>query len=240
MIVVSAEEQLGTAGVTHPAAWGPTSRSGPTAPGGTPTPTTTTPSTARSSATPTSSGARRACARPTRSCSATSPGRRVLEVGCGAAQCSRWLVAAGRRGRSALDLSAGMLRHAGARSTRRTGRRRCRWCRPTPPRCRSRDGVVRPGLLGLRRGAVRGRLGAGDARGRPGAAAGRPLGVLGHAPDALGLPRRPRPGRARGHAVLLRPHAVRRGRRRRRARPTSSTTARWATGCASSSRPGFG
>src|SRR4051794_35280406 len=40
-------------------------------------------------------------------------GRDVLEVGCGAAQCSRWL-AAQRARPVALDLSAGMLRHARA------------------------------------------------------------------------------------------------------------------------------
>jgi SAM-dependent methyltransferase len=46
-------------------------------------------------------------------------GRTVLEVGCGAAQCGRWLVARGARA-VALDLSAGMLRHARAQS-RATG-----------------------------------------------------------------------------------------------------------------------
>jgi SAM-dependent methyltransferase len=38
-------------------------------------------------------------------------GRRVLEVGCGAAQCARWLVAQGADV-VAVDLSAGQLRHA--------------------------------------------------------------------------------------------------------------------------------
>jgi SAM-dependent methyltransferase len=38
-------------------------------------------------------------------------GRRILEVGCGSAAGSRWLVAQGARA-VALDLSAGMLRHA--------------------------------------------------------------------------------------------------------------------------------
>jgi SAM-dependent methyltransferase len=38
-------------------------------------------------------------------------GRRILEVGCGAAMCSRWLVSHGARP-VAFDLSAGMLRHA--------------------------------------------------------------------------------------------------------------------------------
>ena len=40
-------------------------------------------------------------------------GRRVLEVGCGSAPCSRWLAAAGARA-VALDLSGAMLRHAAA------------------------------------------------------------------------------------------------------------------------------
>lgn len=44
-------------------------------------------------------------------------GRDVLEVGCGAAQCSRWL--AGARARPvAFDVSAGQLRHAAALSSR--------------------------------------------------------------------------------------------------------------------------
>ena len=71
---------------------------------------------------------------------------------------------------------------------------------------------------------------AGCCRGRPGAAAGRPVGLRGQPPDALGVPRRPGPGRARRAPVVLRPHALRGDRRGRRRRPTSSTTARWATG----------
>ena len=51
----------------------PPSRSGRTGAGGTPTPTTISPSTAPTSATSTSSGAPRACAKPTPACSATSP-----------------------------------------------------------------------------------------------------------------------------------------------------------------------
>jgi SAM-dependent methyltransferase len=38
-------------------------------------------------------------------------GRRILEIGCGAAACSRWLATQGAQA-VALDLSAGMLRHA--------------------------------------------------------------------------------------------------------------------------------
>lgn len=44
-------------------------------------------------------------------------GRRILEVGCGAAMCSRWLLTQGARP-VALDLSAGMLRHARAAAAR--------------------------------------------------------------------------------------------------------------------------
>jgi SAM-dependent methyltransferase len=47
-------------------------------------------------------------------------GRRVLEVGCGAAQCARWLAGQGAQV-VALDLSAGQLRHARELSAR-TGR----------------------------------------------------------------------------------------------------------------------
>jgi ubiquinone/menaquinone biosynthesis C-methylase UbiE len=46
-------------------------------------------------------------------------GRRVLEIGCGAAQCARWLTAQGATVLG-LDLSAGQLRHAAALG-RRTG-----------------------------------------------------------------------------------------------------------------------
>lgn len=48
-------------------------------------------------------------------------GRRVLEVGCGAASCSRWLARQGARP-VAFDLSAGMLAQAGA-GVARTGTR---------------------------------------------------------------------------------------------------------------------
>jgi SAM-dependent methyltransferase len=46
-------------------------------------------------------------------------GKRVLEVGCGAAPCARWLATRGARV-AAFDLSAGMLRHA-ARAAARSG-----------------------------------------------------------------------------------------------------------------------
>src|SRR5690606_26589889 len=46
-------------------------------------------------------------------------GNRVLEVGCGAAMCARWLTSVGADA-VAMDLSGGMLRHAGE-ANRRTG-----------------------------------------------------------------------------------------------------------------------
>lgn len=45
------------------------------------------------------------------------PGRRILELGCGAAAAARWLATQGARP-VALDLSAGMLRHAAAAAER--------------------------------------------------------------------------------------------------------------------------
>ncbi|MFC7343279.1 class I SAM-dependent methyltransferase [Saccharopolyspora griseoalba] len=46
-------------------------------------------------------------------------GRRVLEIGCGAASCARWLAARGAEA-VGLDISAGMLRHA-TRAAERSG-----------------------------------------------------------------------------------------------------------------------
>ena len=93
-------------------------------------------------------------------------GRRVLEVGSGAAQCSRWLLAAGADP-VALDVSATMLRR---------GRERGVAAGLPVPMVQAdaaalpfAEPVVRPGLLGVRRRAVRGRLGRGDARGGAGA-----------------------------------------------------------------------
>ena len=88
------------------AASAPPSPSGPAAAGGTRTPTTTSPSTPRTSARPTSCGARRGCGRRTRDCSATwpgptcsrsVPGRRPVRAGCapGRAPGRRWTCPAG-------------------------------------------------------------------------------------------------------------------------------------------------
>ena len=185
--------------------------------GGTSTPTTTRPSTAPSWATWTSSGARRACARPTPGCSATCAGRRVLEVGCGAAAAARWLATQGaRRGRA-----GPVRRHAAARraaAAERTGVR-VPLVQADALALPLRRRGLRHRLHRVRRGAVRRRLGRGDARGVPGAAPRRPLGLLGHPPDAVDLPRRPGRGRAGRGPLLLRPPALR-GARRARASPT--------------------
>ena len=102
------------------------------------------------------------------------------------------------------------------------------------------DGCVRRGVLLLRRDAVRRRPRGGRRRGGPRAAARRPVRVLGHPPDPVELPRRPVRGRADRDVVVLGPHAVRRGgRRHRRAWPTSSTTARSATGSSLLAGHGF-
>ena len=100
---------------------------------------------------------------------------------------------------------------------------RCPLQRRDGHRCSSRAGrrrtaalrrrLVRPGLLGVRRGAVRGGAAAGDARGRAGAAARWPVGVRGEPPHALDVLRRPGPGRADG-----------RPSRTSTARPTSRST----------------
>ena len=195
---------------------GRSTRPSPGAPavaGGTPTPTTTWPNTALTSAKSTSSGARRGCGSRTRGCSATSR----------APACSRSARARPRarggccgraRGRWRSTSPRGMLRHAAAPGPvhRRSGAARPggRHAAAVPRR------RVRPRVLGVRRRAVRGRSRAGDARGGQGAAARRALGVRGEPPDALDVLRRPRPGRAGGAAVLLRPHALRRGGRPRR------------------------
>ena len=149
----------------------------------------------------------------TRGCSATCEGARVLEVGAGAAPVRALAGRRRARGPSALDLSR---RHAAPRRARwtRAPASPCRSCRPTPSRCRSGDGIVRPGLLGLRRRAVRGRLGRvmrEVARVlRPG---GRWVFSVTH-PMRWAFPDDPGPGGLTVAAVVLRPHAVRRGRRR--------------------------
>ena len=154
----------------------------PTGAGGTPTPTPTTPSTATSSATPTSSGARSGCARQDARLLGDVAGRDVLEVGCGAAMCSRWLVGQGARP-VAFDLSAGMLRHAQAAPNAPAST--CRSCRPTRSTCRFATAAFDIAFTAFGAVAVRRRPRAGDARGRPGAAARRALGVRDHAPDPL-------------------------------------------------------
>ena len=109
-------------------------------------------------------------------------GRDVLEVGCGAAQCARWLVTHGARP-SASTSPSGSCSTPGASTTRAGvagpgGRRH-------GDRAAVRRRVVRRGVLGVRGAAVRAgrrprRRGDG-----PGAAAGRPVRVLGDPPGAL-------------------------------------------------------
>ena len=189
-------------------------------------------------ATPTSSGAPRGCARPTRTCSATSPAggcwrsaaaRRPARAGCGSAGADV----------VALDLSgrdAGPRR--GAEPVHRASPSRC--CRPTPARCPSptpastsparRSAGCRSSptsRAALRRGA-RGCCGPGGRF----VASGQP-------PDALAVPRLPRPRRTCGSSPPT-------STGRPTSRPTttggpstSSTTAPSATGCARSSAPAW-
>ena len=163
-------------------------------------------------------------------------GRRILEVGAGAAQCARWLATPGAgRSRSTCPpgscgtrreqaAAAGVGGAAGAgRRERAAVRRRERSTWPARPSARCRSWPTRAGA---------------DARGGPRAAAGRPLGVLGEPPDALVLPRRPGAGgagRAHARTSTAAPYVEVDDERPRRS--TSSTTARSATGSASWSPP---
>ena len=97
-----------------------------------------------------------------------SPGGRILEVGCGSAMCSRWLLGQGARP-VAFDLSAGMLAHArsGAAATGLA----VPLVQADAQHLPFADRSLRRGLHRVRRGPVRGRLGRGHARGGAGAAA---------------------------------------------------------------------
>lgn len=78
-----------------------------------------------------------------------------------------------------------------------------------------RGRLLRPGVLGVRRDAVRRRPGAGPEGRAPRPAPGRPFRLLGHAPDPLGLPGRAGPRGPDRLRLLLRPHALRRAGRQR-------------------------
>ena len=205
--------------------------------GGTPRPPTTTPSTAPSSATPTSSGGRRAAAsREAAPARATLAGRRVLEIGAGAAPV---LPLGGRpaaRRVVATDLSAGMLRRA-------RGQRPCRLAARVPlVQCDARRAAVRRrqlrrrlftayGVVPVRRGHRRGASPRSPACCGPagGSCSRRRTRSAGRSPTTRG-----RAGLTRD-PVVLRPHALRRAATPTARRPTSSTTAPSATGCARSS-----
>ena len=155
-------------------------------------------------------------------------GQVVLEIGAGSGQCSRWLAAHGATV-VATDLSAGMVATGVAVNdsldpARRHGPRAVRAVRRPRPPLRRR--VLRHGLHGIRRRAVRRGLRRRHGGGGPRAAARRPVRLLDDPPGAVGLPRRPGAGRAHGPPLVLRPHALRRAGRRGPRRPTSSTTAR--------------
>ena len=129
-------------------------------------------------------------------------GMTVLEIGAGAAQCSRWLARHHDVRVVASDLSMGMLRTArrieGAASAGGEGT----GIRAPPPAVR-RPGAAagrrqrRPRLHGLRRRAVRRGQRGGARGGGPGAAPGWPVRVLDVAPGAVGVPGRPGAARAR-------------------------------------------
>ncbi|CAK7285488.1 SAM-dependent methyltransferase [Streptomyces misionensis JCM 4497] len=72
-----------------------------------------------------------------------------------------------------------------------------------------RGRLLRPGVLGVRRAAVRRGSAPGAARGAAGAAAGRAVRLLGDPPDPLGVPGRAGPRGPVGVRLLLRPHALR-------------------------------
>ena len=176
--------------------------------------------------------------RPTRTCSADADlaGRRVLEVGCGAAQCARWLA-----GQGAVVVA---LRPLG------------RPARARPRRSTERTGVDVPARAGRRLRASRSRTPASTSPSRAfgampfvadSAAAMREVaGCCGPAAGSssrsrtrcAGRSRRSRARRPDRQLVVLRPHARTSRWTPTGGRPTSSTTAPSATGSARSSPPG--
>ena len=146
-------------------------------------------------------------------------GMTVLEIGSGAAQCSRWLARHHDVRVVASDLSMGMLRTA-RRIEAASSAYRLPGIRAAPAAVRRAGAAAggrerRPRLHGLRRGAVRRGQRRGAGRGGPGAAPGWPVRVLDVAPGAVGVPRRPGAERADRDDLVLRPHPLRRERRGR-------------------------
>ena len=139
---------------------------------------------------PASSGARRAWTRRTSACSVTSAAGDVLEVGCGAAQCSRWLVSQGADA-VGVDLSSGSCSTPAASTTEPGIDVAVVLADAVGAAVPGRE--LRPRLLRLRRGAVRRRQRPPDARGGAGPATRRPLGVRVNHPVRWVLPDDPGP-----------------------------------------------
>ena len=177
---------------------GQQSAAGPIGAGGTTKPTPTRLSTEPSwrarglrqpaAGRPTSCGARRVYGKQTSSCSdrsATLAGRRVLEIGCGAAQCGRWLARYGAAGRRHRYFCAAAAACRGPRyAPRRIGPLRC-WSRRTPASLPLADASIDIAFSAFGAIPFVHRQRRRDARDRPGPAAGWPLGIQHQPPDAL-------------------------------------------------------
>ena len=160
--------------------------------------------------------------------------RRVLEVGCGAAQCARWLLSAGADP-VALDLSSAMLlrgREVGAATGLavplvQADATRLPFADASFDMACSAYGAV-PFVADS---------GSGHGGGGAGAPARRAVGVLGDASAAVELSRRPGAGRAGRATTPTGTGGPTSSRDRPGGRPTSSTIAPSATGSARSRRP---
>ena len=195
----------------------------------------TTASTASSSASPTSCGAPRTSANRTPRLLGDVRDRCVLEIGCGSAMCSRWLVGPGRpRGRD-----RPVRRHAAPRAAGNAATGiEVPLVQADAQRLPFRDDSFDLAFTAFGAIAVRRRLRRGDARGGPrrpsrsgGGCSRRPIRCAGRSPTTRAPTACGRPCRT-GTALPTSsspPTAV---------RSTSSTTAPSATGCANSPPPG--